>query len=205
MPELPGEGLLGGGFVQTAGFENEAQFAEGRRHGEIPDAAQVEKDLALFLIGNGCSAFVEQRFAVAFEVDEGGMPARNYRYSAVSSGHGFDLDIKLFGNILLQRNADALFVDITGPPLHGFGRHVAQNLQPVFRTADQRSQRHGDRQADHSRTGNAYAHRIFEDIGAQAHLDFFGLRIEQFGGARRTQSHGDRFGTADGGHDFAVD
>ena len=27
-------------------------------------------------------------------------------------------------------------------------------------------------------------------------------RVEQFGGARRTQSHGDRFGTADGGDDY---
>ena len=133
------------------------------------------------------------------------MSARDHRHGAAFSGRGFDLDIEFFGDILLQRDADALFVDITGAPPDGFGRHVAQDLQLIFRTADQRPQRHGDRQADHSRAGNAHAHRILEDIGAQAHLDLFGLRVEQFGGARRTQSHGDRFGTADGGHNFAVD
>lgn len=205
VPELPGEGPLGGGFVHAAGFEDEAQFIERRRHGEIPDAAQGQGHLARLLFGDGCRAFVEQYLAVAFEIDEGGMSARDHRHGAAFSGRGFDLDIEFFGDILLQRDADALFVDITGAPPDGFGRHVAQDLQSVFRTADQRTQRHGDRQADHSRAGNAHAHRILEDIGAQAHLDLFGLRVEQFGGARRTQSHGDRFGTADGGHNFAVD
>ena len=116
----------------------------------------------------------------------------------MAGGFGLRLDIEFFIDVLFQADRDAPPVDHAATAFDGFGRHVAQDLQLIFRTADQRTQRHGDRQADHSRAGNAHAHRILEDIGAQAHLDLFGLRVEQFGGARRTQSHGDRFGTADG-------
>lgn len=116
VPELPGEGPLGGGFVHAAGFEDEAQFIERRRHGEIPDAAQCEGHLTRLLFGDGCRAFVEQHLAVAFEINEGGMSARDHRHGAAFSGRSFDLDIEFFGDILLQRDADALFVDITGAP-----------------------------------------------------------------------------------------
>lgn len=115
------------------------------------------------------------------------MPAGNHRHSPVPSGRSLDFDIKFFGDSLLQADTDTFFVDIPAALRNGLGRHVAQHFQPVLRAADERPERHGDRQADHPRTGNPHAHGVLEDIGTQAHSDRFGTHTEQFGGTRRTQ------------------
>jgi len=205
VAELPGESLLGGGLVQAACFEDEAQFVEGRRRGELPHAVQREGYFAPILFGRRGRTFVERHLAVALEVYERGMAARDHRRGTVPGAPGLDLDIEFLGDTLLQVDTYALFVDIPAALRNGFGRHIAQHFQPVLRTADERPERHGDRQADHPRTGDPNAHGVFEDIGAQAHGDLFGTRAEQFGGTRRAQRHGDGFGTPDGGHHFAVD
>ena len=133
------------------------------------------------------------------------MPARDNRHGTMPGGFGFDLDIEFFPDSLFQGDADTLFVDIAAALRHGVGRHVTQHLQLVLRASDQRPERHGNRQADHPRTRNAHAHGVLEDIGAQAHGDFFGPHTEQLGGSRRAQGDGNRLGTPDGGHHFAVD
>ena len=56
-----------------------------------------------------------------------------------------DLDIEFFADRLLQRDRDTPLVDIAPPLFHGLGRHVAQHLEPVLRTAHERSEGHGDR------------------------------------------------------------
>ena len=52
--------------------------------------------------------------------------------------------------------------------------------------------------------GNGLA-GVLEDIGAQAHRDFFGFPAQRFGGTGRAQCHGDRFGAPDGGDHLPVD
>ena len=64
---------------------------------------------------------------------------------------------------------------------------------------------YGDRQSDPPRTGASATHGVLEDIGAQAHRDFFGFPAQRFGGTGRAQCHGDRFGAPDGGDHLPVD
>ena len=87
----------------------------------------------------------------------------------------------------------------------GLGGHVAQHFELVFGTSDQRTQSHGDGQTDHAGAGNADAHGVLEDVGAQAHRDRLGQHAEQLGGARRAERHGNGFGAADGGNHLAAD
>jgi hypothetical protein len=60
---------------------------------------------------------------------------------------------------------NTLFVNKTLSCLHCFRRTVFQDFQLIFGLAYQSAQRHGNGQSNHSRTRNAYAHRILQDIG----------------------------------------
>lgn len=97
------------------------------------------------------------------------------------------------------------FVDEAASLGHGLRRYVAQHLQLVFRPADQRPERHGDRQTDHPRTGNSHAHGVLENVGTQQHLEPFGPTAQRLGGTGCTQRHRNRFGTTDRRDDFAFD
>ena len=63
----------------------------------------------------------------------------------------------------------------------------------------------GYRQSDHAACArDTDTHRIFQNIGAQPHVDMFGAAAQFFGRAGRAQRHGDRFGAADSRHHFAI-
>ena len=113
---------LGGGLVQAACFEDEAQFVEGRRRGELPHAVQREGYFAPILFGRRGRTFVERHLAVALEVYERGMAARDHRRGTVPGAPGLDLDIEFLGDTLLQVDTYALFVDIPAALRNGFGR-----------------------------------------------------------------------------------
>ena len=202
---LPGQRPFGGGHVQTAGFEDEAQLFHGRGHGEIPHPGQGQGHLPRLLVAPRRGPLVEQHLAVAAHEDEIRMPAGNDRHGPMPGGFDLRLDVELFADALFQSDRDAPPADHLPAALHGLRRHVAQHLQPVFRTADQSPESHGDRQSDHPRSGNPDAHSVLEDVGAQAHGDPFGPGAQRLRGARRTQRHGDRLGAPDGGHHLAVD
>ena len=123
----------------------------------------------------------------------------------MAGGFGLRLDIEFFIDVLFQADRDAPPVDHAATAFDGFGRHVAQHLQLIFRTPHQRPEGYGDRQSDHPRTGDSDTHGVLEDIGAQAHRDFFGFPAQRFGGTGRAQCHGDRFGAPDGGDHLPVD
>ena len=205
MAEFAGEGTFGGGLVQPAGFEYETQFVQGRRGGEIPHTLQREGHVALGIGIGGRCAFVEFDPAVALQEDEARVPAGDDGHGATTRGAGFDLDIEFLGDRLLESDGDAFFGNVAAAALDGLGGHVAQHFELVFGTSDQRTQSHGDGQTDHAGAGNADAHGVLEDVGAQAHRDRLGQHAEQLGGARRAERHGNGFGAADGGNHLAAD
>ena len=205
MSVVSGERLFGRRAVQAARLQDEAQLLDGRRRGELPDAAQRKGHFVLGFVSCASVSQVEQHFVVAPCVDEVGVPSGDHRRGAVVVGLSFDLDIEFLVDTLLERDGDAPLVDEAAPFGDGLGRHVAQHFEPVFRTAHQCPERHGDRQPDHPRAGNSHAHGVFEDVGAQTYVDPLGATAEQFGGACRAERYGDRFGAADRGHDFAAD
>lgn len=88
---------------------------------------------------------------------------------------------------------------------YSLGRYVAQHLQLVFRPTDQCSECYGDRQTDHSRTGNTHTHGVLENVGTQQYLEPFGPTAQRLGGTGCTQRHRNRFGTTDRRGDFAFD
>jgi hypothetical protein len=205
VTELAREGAFGGGLVQAAGFEDEAQFVQRRGHGEIPYAREGQGHVLLLPAARRRGPPVEQRLAVAADEDEGGMSPGDDRHGPVAGGFGLRLDIEFFIDVLFQADRDAPPVDHAATAFDGFGRHVAQHLQLIFRTPHQRPEGYGDRQSDHPRTGDSDTHGVLEDIGAQAHRDFFGFPAQRFGGTGRAQCHGDRFGAPDGGDHLPVD
>ena len=123
----------------------------------------------------------------------------------MSAAEGMDLDIEFLLDALLQGDRDALFVDEAAPFGYSLGRYVAQHLQLVFRPTDQCSECYGERQTDHSRTGNTHTHGVLENVGTQQYLEPFGPTAQRLGGTGCTQRHRNRFGTTDRRDDFAFD
>ena len=144
-------------------------------------------------------------FVVEPQIDEIVVAARDYGRGAMRAARDFGFDVEFFFDILFEIDRDPLFGYIFFTLLDGLRVGIFQHFESVFRASDQGPEGHGDRQSDHPGPGNPDAHGVFEDVGAQAHDDPFGLSAQRFRGARRAQRHGDRFGAPDGGHHFAVD
>ena len=162
--------------------------------------------LAFNLVGAGCgSTLVEQHFAVAADEDKRSMSSRDDGHGLAAGSFRLHFDIELVVDVFFQADCDPPLVDHAAAALNSLRRHVAQHLQQVLRTPDQRPEGYGDRQADHPRTGDSDAHGILEDVGAQAHRDFPGLRAQRLRRTRRTEGHGYRLGTSDSRDHLPVD
>ena len=205
MAVLAGKGGLGGSLVEPFGLEDEADLVERCGHGEFPHAPQRQRHLAFVALRGRGLPPVQLDRSVALDIDERRMSAGDHSRGSVSAAEGMYLDVELLLNSLLQGDRDAFFVDEAASLGHGLGRYVAQHLQLVFRPADQRPERHGDRQTDHPRTGNSHAHGVLENVGTQQHLESFGPTAQRLGGTGCTQRHRNRFGTTDRRDDFAFD
>ena len=194
---------FGRSHIEPARLVDERQFVDRRRQRIVENPSQRQRYARLFLSRRRTRPAVEHDLAVAGQIDEAGVRTRDHRFGPPSARRTMHFDIERLGDPLFERDRHGIGRKIIARTRHRFGRHVAQHLQPAFRPPDLRAERHGDRQPDHPRTGNPDAHRIFEDIGAQQHLDTFGQAAEQLAGTRRTQRHGHRFGAPDRRHDLA--
>lgn len=139
-----------------------------------------------------------------FFIDEAGVGIGYDGTGLPAAGMDVYFDVEIVGSVGLQGYAYGVAFHI-GLGLGGrLGRVVAQHFKAVGAFADERTERHGYGQADHARAGYAYAHGVFEYVGAEQHFDAFGARAEFLGGACGTQGHRHGFGAADCGHHLAL-
>ena len=125
-------------------------------------------------------------------------------FSLAVSGSAHHVDVEFVGVFFLQTDVDAVLGDEHFATFHTLGGTRLKHFQLFFSIANENSQGDGDRQSNHPRTGNAYSHGVFQDIGTQFHLHPFGQSAKQFFGFRRAQGHGYRLGTANGRHHLLV-
>ena len=84
-----------------------------------------------------------------------------------------DFDIEFIHITLLQFDVDIRILDILFALLQTVGSKIFQHFQLIFRLSDERPQRYGDRQTDHTRARNADTHRILEHIRTQKNFNTF--------------------------------
>ena len=209
MPVVTLDGFPGCLHVIFFRFEDETDFVEGRGRGKVIHQFQVQRDVFVFRCFvcragrhetlQGCiihPAIVnEDEIRVASGDDSRGLLLPRRRD---------DFDIEFLGNAFLELDVDAVLRDKALAGLQCFGRQVAQHFKLIFALADQGAQRDCDGQAGHAGAGDAHAHGIFQDIGAQQRLDLIGPAAQLFGGFCRTQRHRHGLGATDGGDDFLV-
>ena len=83
---------------------------------------------------------------------------------------------------------------------------VARRLADGFDielVADEGTQRHGYGQTYHARSGNTYAHGVFQDVGTQKERDALGLAAQYLCGTSHTQGYCHGLGAAHCRHHFA--
>ena len=197
------EGGFGGGFVEAGGLEDEADFVQRGGLGEVVDGAQGQGGGVGFGLGVGGGGAVEQDLSVALDALEAGVSAADDGRGLVVARAAGGFDVQLLVDVFFQGDADALLVDELLAFVHGLGRAVFEHLQLVVRPPDEGAQGDGDGQAYHARAGDADAHGVLQNVGAEAGGDAFGAAAQGLGGAGHAERHGHRFGTADGGDDFA--
>ena len=114
---------------------------------------------------------------------------------------GDHIDIKFLVDVVGQCDCYVSAGDILFAGLYTLGRHVAQHFQAVGRVADEHTECDGDGESHHIGAGNADAHGVFENVGAEANVHFVGRSGRKLlGRTSRGECHANRFGTTDGGH-----
>ena len=114
---------------------------------------------------------------------------------------GDHIDIKFLVDVVGQRDCYVSAGDILFAGLYTLGRHVAQYFQTVGRVADEHTECDGDGESHHIGAGNADAHGVFENVGAEANVHFVGRSGRKLlGRTSRGECHANRFSTTDGGH-----
>ena len=98
-----------------------------------------------------------------------------------------------------------IFSDEAFARFQSLGRYVAQHFELIGTLADEGAQRDGDRQAGHASSGDAHAHGVLQNIGAQQGFNLLGPAAQLFGGPCRAKGHGHGLGAADGGDNFFMD
>lgn len=102
-----------------------------------------------------------------------GMRTGDNCHSLVFTGMTDNFDIEFIHITLLQFDVDIHILDILFALLKSVGSEVFQHFQLIFRLSDERTQRYGDRQTNHTRARNADTHRILEHIRTQKNFNTF--------------------------------
>ena len=128
-----------------------------------------------------------------------GVAAGNDRRGLVAVSLASDLDIEFLGDILFEIDVDMIALDIFLSLLEDVRCQVAQHLQLVFAFSAERTERNGNGQSDHTRTGNTHSHRVFQHVGTQQHRDMRRTLAQVLRGSCGTEGHGHWLCTANGG------
>ena len=197
--------FLGGLLVQGTGLVDEFQKFQRGLHGKVEHFAQAQLVCrAGFPAILQTAALVSEDFVVQAQVNQACVLVGDDGMRAVSFRLAEDVHIKVVARLLFQLNADSALCNQLFAVGYSLGRTVVQHLQLVFALADERAQCNGDGQPHHSRAGYAYAHGVFQNVGAQAHRYLLRSASERFGGVCHAQRHAHRFGTSDCGHHLAL-
>ena len=156
---------FGSDFVQAGGFKNKSDLIQGSIQGKVIHFPQVQFHCICLFFATCIMLFLQEDVSIAFYIHKRGMPSGNYGNRPFAEGFATDFDIQFLFDILFQRYVYPLFFNETFPLFHCFRGTIFQYFQLVFRFSDQCSQRNRNGQTYHSCSRNAYAHRIFQDIG----------------------------------------
>ena len=119
----------------------------------------------------GLLALVQQYLAITCLVDEMRMTAGDDGGGCVASGLAGHLDVKLLGDVFFQFDADVVRVgNKLFALLQSLRCEIFDDLQLIFAFADDGTERNGNGQAYHPRTGNAHPHGVFQHVGTQPYL-----------------------------------
>ena len=178
---------------------------------EVTCKAHGSRDKATAIIARSHTNFVYEELNGSVKLDtrgggcEGGAGDDGCGFVAGAVGRTGHFDIKLIAFAGLQSDVDAVLTDIFLAFLQALGGKVLDDFQLVFRLSDEGSQGDGDGQSDHARSGNADTHGVFQDVGREQDINFFGAGAKEFCSACRTERHSHRFCTSYRRHHFAVD
>ena len=174
MPELAFYGLFRHMLVELGRIQDKPDFLDRHVHGKI--IHQIKRELqSLLLIIFLCAILgqlVQQYRFILRQIDKARMLVGYNRGSPLLPVPACHLDIK-FVYILLEPDMNLLVGYHPLALFQSLRSKVAQYLQFIFRLADQASQRNGDRQAYHPRTGNPDSHGILQDIRTQINFNAF--------------------------------
>lgn len=174
--------------------------------GELIDGSQVESYIVVRL---GCVTdgfLLVECLAVLLKEYEMSVLTRNHRAGPVAGlvADG-DIDVEFRWCVLVMAYRDSAFRDISVATLNGLGSDIAEHFKAIFRLADERAERHRDRQAYHACAGMPTPIAFFSIFPLRATSMRAGRQPRSSVALGHAESHGDRLCTADCGNDFAID
>ena len=195
---------FGCALVHRPCLQDEANFVERGVDGEIIDGILIE----LHVVGGGGRGVgdeFEELFAVMLHQHKLSVGARNHSVGRVPVGfHGY-IYIEVARWILEMPHVYSFFIDIFLALFKRIGIHVAKHLEAIFRLAHNRTERNGNRQANHAGAGDAHAHGILYHVAAEKNVDALRKSAKGFAGTCHTQRHCGRLRASDCRHHFALD
>ena len=194
--------LLGCLKVHFTRLVDEFEFFYRSCRGKLVDFAQRKfgRIIVVDFCFHSAQLLFEQDLLPFLLQNEVSVLARDGCRPAVFTGDGLYFDKKFIGRIFSQGDLDMPRLIISLSFCHRFRRAVLQNFESVARLSDKCTQGYGYRQSDHSRSGYAYAHRVFQNIGTKPYLYALRSLPQQLCGFSRGQRHADRLRTAYGRH-----
>ena len=164
---------LGSLHIIVSGLENERNLIERSCCCKLVNHREIELDVVISLITHSTATLIEHHLTITLNIHKMGMRTGDNCRSLVFTGMTDDFDIEFIHITLLQFDVDIRILDILFALLKSVGSEVFQHFQLIFRLSDERTQRYGDRQTDHTRARNADTHRILEHIRTQKNFDTF--------------------------------
>ena len=113
-----------------------------------------------------------------------------------------DVHIEFARCIFGQGDTDVLLVDVSLPFLDMVGRAVAEHFKPVGRLADDGAQGDGNGKSNHSRSRDADAHGVLQNIGTQTRHNALRTAAQFFCCTTDSQSHANGLCASNGWNDL---
>ena len=92
------------------------------------------------------------------------------RSGVITSLYGH-FDVEFLCYILLERDVDAFFSDVSLTFFYMLWSGVLEHFELVFTLSDDGSKRYCYRKARHTCSRNAYAHCVFQHVSTEKHVD----------------------------------
>ena len=136
-----------------------------------------------------------QHLIVQLHMGNVGMRVLDDAHGFMPAGVGMRLDVELLLRIL-GMDMDAARRGIDPRRFAVLRRGGGQHLQPIGGTSRNAAERGSDLQSHHAGAGNAHAHGVLQNVGADPQHDLFRAAAQRLRGLRHRQRHGDRLRAA---------